>query len=688
VLIGGDVDIVPYRGLWGEAIDHTGTILQDDGIPSDLYYAGLDDSWDLDDDNIYGEDSAHSIGDEADFFAEVYVGRAPVENKVEIGTFINKVISFETTEKPKKILLHQSGINTNNEPDSSVIPEQCAKWIPSTYEITKLYQLNETISSSTWMNHFSNNNLIVEHTGNGEFDQYYVSWPTQVFSSYESMSMLKNNFYPIHTSVACNSGGFDFEDSIAETLLLNPYGGASACLFNSRRGFTSNSNAHKYSGELIEEQFRYVFHESVDSIGKIHQLAKETYAVQSMMDPAYRWCFYTLNLLGDPEMPVLNTRSDYLNSNHFFVDDDFNADTPGWNVTHFDKIQKGIDAASDWDVIHVNNGYYNEFISIKKTIRLLGENKESTIIDGRNGRAPLRITANRVTIQGFTIKNDAVSSDSCRIHIKNSNYITISDCIISDNQRGIYAVETTNLFIVNNKFQNNKQSIYCPMKIGTVYISNNEFSFKDEYSYGVLAEAVGEYIISNNSFSSLTDFNEFTCALFLTGKIEITSNVIHDCTIGIWLSNSEGTIEENILRKNDHIGVYATDSTLHFLNNVIEENGNNWITYYHDFEPGGIVLNGESADNCIIEMNTIENNKGYGLLLKGYFGRDNEIIKNDFIDNSINAFFRNSYCYWSNNFWDKQRVFPKIILGVYDSDMFLKIPLFNFDYFPRSFRLN
>lgn len=688
VLIGGDASIVPYRGLWGEAIDHTGLLLHDDSIPSDYYYAGLDYSWDADGDNIFGEDREHSTDDEADLFAEVYIGRAPVENKVEIGTFTNKVITFETSEKPQKILLHQSGINTNNEPDSTVIPEHCAEWIPPTYEIDRLYQVNETISSATWMTHFSENNLIVQHTGNGEFDQYYVSWPAQIFTSYEGASLLKNNFYPIHTSVACNSGGFDYEDSIAETLLLNPYGGASACLFNSRRGFTSNTNAHKYSGELIEEQIRHIFYHPVESIGKINQYAKEVFAADALMDPAYRWCLYTLNLLGDPEMPVLETREDYLNSNHFYVDDDFSVETTGWNLTHFDTIQKGIDAASDWDVVHVNNGYYHEYITIKKTIQLLGENKEQTILDGKNGRGPLRITGNRVVIEGFTIKNDALSSDSCRIHIKNSNYVTISDCIISDNQRGIYAVESTNLFIVNNQFEDNKQSMYFPMKIGTVYVSHNQFSLEEGYSYGVLGEASGDYVIHNNSFTSSTTFDEFSCALLLTGKAEIVSNIIHGCTIGLWLRDGQGIIENNVIRKNDHIGVYVSDSSVFISQNVIEENGNNWIMYSHDFEPGGIILEGSNVQTCCIDTNSIMNNRGYGVLLKGYLSLDNEVVHNDFIDNSINAFYRNSYCSWNNNFWDKERVFPKVIFGVYETDSFLKMIFLTIDFFPRSFRLN
>ncbi len=686
VLLGGDVSVIPYRGLWGEAIDHEGSLLQDNAIPSDLYYAGLDGSWDMDNDGIYGEDATHSLADESDLFTEVYVGRAPVENKAEIGTFINKVITFETTDRPQKVLLHQSGINTNNDPDSTVITEHCAQWIPSHFEIDRLYQRNESISSSEYMNRFSDDNLIVQHTGNGEYDQYYVSWPTQVFTSYQSVSMLKNNFFPIHTSVACNSGGFDHQDSIAETILLNPYGGASACLFNSRRGFTSLEDAHKYSGEIIEEIFRNLFYCNVDHIGMAHQFSKESFAADAMSDPAYRWCYYTFNLLGDPEMPVFEKRQDYLNSNYYYVDDDFSSETEGWNVTHFDTIQKGVAAASDWDVVYVNAGRYNEYLNIEKTIRLVGENKETTIIDGENGRGPIRINANRVTIQQFTIKNDALSPESCRIHIKNSNYITISDCIISDNQVGIYAVETTNLFIVNSKFVRNEKSLYFPMKIGSVYLSNNDFVFTDHDTYGIFGIADGDYVLYNNTFSSRADFSRFTCAAFIHGKATIRDNTFVECSIGAWLIDGEGIIENNMFSGNNHIGFYAESSSVIISSNVFENNGNNWISYQHSFEPGGIILNGGGGLSCLITNNVFTENRGYGVLLKGYFGIHNKVSNNDFIDNSIHAFFRNSYCSWNNNFWQKQRVFPKIIYGVLDTPYFFTIPFLNVDLMPRSTR--
>ncbi len=685
VLLGGDVDVIPYRGLWGYAIDHTGEILQDNNIPGDVYYSALDGTWDNDGDEIYGEDAANSTGEEADFFSEVSLGRAPVENEAEIGTFINKVITYETSEKPLKVLLHQSGLNSRNIPDSTVIPEHCAGWVPSNYEIEKLYQVNEVITPAMWMESFADDNLIVQHTGNGEADRYYLTWPTHTFSTFESLSLLENNFYPIHTSVTCNSGSFEKEnDCLAETLLLNPYGGASACLFNSRRGFTSNNDAHKYSGEIIEQQFRYIFAEDIPHIGLVHQLAKEYFSVDAIKDPAYRWCYYTLNLLGDPEMPIFETRSSFLNPSIYYVDDDYNESTVDWQVTCFDSVQDAIDAASDWDVIQVKNGIYNERIVIGKTIELIGEDKYNTILDEQT----IQITGDRIKISGFTIRGQIKSSDHNRFILLNSNYVTISDCIIKNSVNGIYVSDARNIFIINNEFKDTLKGIVTAVKTGDVYITQNKFSLDEPDSYGVYSTARGKLILENNTFISNRNFYNFTCGMYSESDTEFFSNDVLDCSIGIWLNDGNHLVTNNQIGNNAHVGLYVSSSSIVISNNSVHDNGNYFLkSYSHPFEPGGLIINGTINEFCEVTNNFFENNKGYGVFVKGLLSFNNKVFSNDFIGNSRSAGFRNSRVSWNNNFWEIQRSLPKIIFGRYQFERFLFFPMFQIDVNPAQSRI-
>jgi len=64
-----------------------------------------------------------------------------------------------------------------------------------------------------------------------------------------------------------------------------------------------------------------------------------------------------------------------------WVDDDYNASIPGWGYDHFDKIQDGIDAVLENGIVYVFNGTYYENVIVNKTIKLNGENKNTTIID-------------------------------------------------------------------------------------------------------------------------------------------------------------------------------------------------------------------------------------------------------------------------------------------------------------------
>jgi len=65
-----------------------------------------------------------------------------------------------------------------------------------------------------------------------------------------------------------------------------------------------------------------------------------------------------------------------------WVDDDFTSATPGWGTTHFDKIQDGVNTVATGGTVYVAAGTYYEHVSIGKPLTLLGEDRETTIIDG------------------------------------------------------------------------------------------------------------------------------------------------------------------------------------------------------------------------------------------------------------------------------------------------------------------
>jgi len=75
-----------------------------------------------------------------------------------------------------------------------------------------------------------------------------------------------------------------------------------------------------------------------------------------------------------------------------YVDDDYNSSTPGWQYDHFNNIQNAINAVSENGTVHVYNGTYYENLIVNKTINLIGEDQNNTIITGVPNDEPMMFT--------------------------------------------------------------------------------------------------------------------------------------------------------------------------------------------------------------------------------------------------------------------------------------------------------
>jgi len=94
LLIGGDTEIIPPRIIRSHFYPFGGHT----DVPTDIYYAGLDGTWNANGNGWYGDPyvSDTNPGDAADLAPELAVGRAPVRDEYGVEVFVDKIIAFES----------------------------------------------------------------------------------------------------------------------------------------------------------------------------------------------------------------------------------------------------------------------------------------------------------------------------------------------------------------------------------------------------------------------------------------------------------------------------------------------------------------------------------------------------------------------------------------------------------------
>ncbi len=303
VLLGGDIASVPYRGFYISTGGYTDT-----DMLADMYFRCLDGTFNDDNDSYWAE-----ITDGVDWYPEVAVGRAPCQTVTEAQNFVNKVLAYEQTDKPKRALLHQSRVQAGNVPDSRCMAWNCDNYLPADY--VKDYVFEEDtggVPKSRWISQWGLNPLVVAHIGHGNSTVYYINYEKDVgtVSWYNSdIASLTNTFWPWTTSVACITGQIEYNDCLAEAYVMDPDNGAIAVIYNDNYGWFMTNDACALSGEFCEMEFKACWSDGKQKFGDLLNQALSYMIPSAQSDTYYRWCFYERNLVGDPESPCLTKRS-------------------------------------------------------------------------------------------------------------------------------------------------------------------------------------------------------------------------------------------------------------------------------------------------------------------------------------------------------------------------------------------
>lgn len=285
---------------------------------------------------------------------------------------------------------------------------------------------------------------------------------------------------------------------------------------------------------------------------------------------------------------------------NIFVDDD--------NPADFNTIQAAINAANHRDVIYVYNGTYKENITVNKTLSIVGENNNATIINGMKLDTVVKITVDHVNIISLQIINSSSTTD---------------------HNMGV-SVSSHSCMLINNVISNNTIGIKVNGFAYTVIFENKI----DKNTYGIMLYNANYTRISKNELTS-NNFGIYTSGTVCSNNT-ITNEIIISNYVGIQFSNTTYSIISESSIFNNNYGIVLLDPSCY--QNTLNKNN-------ISFNLVGITLN-FSSSNKIIENNII-NNTNYGLWLSE--SNNNQIYSNNFVDNA-----NHTYCSAVSNQWNSE----------------------------------
>jgi parallel beta-helix repeat protein len=121
-------------------------------------------------------------------------------------------------------------------------------------------------------------------------------------------------------------------------------------------------------------------------------------------------------------------------------------------------IQDGINNAEAYDTVYVFNGTYQERPAISFPLCLIGENRETTFIEGASSGSVIQIFADCVTLSGFTIADGGKDADNAGVWIQASYCLIKENTIKKNGYYGVYVAFCGNTLYHNNFIRNTIQA--------------------------------------------------------------------------------------------------------------------------------------------------------------------------------------------------------------------------------------
>ncbi|MFC1453268.1 C25 family cysteine peptidase, partial [Verrucomicrobiota bacterium] len=307
VLLAGDTEVVPMRGLWcfgGGFVDD---------IPSDVYFQCLDGDFNSDGDERWGEPTDGPGETDVDLLAEVYIGRASAETEDEIANFVYKILAYENSPDNSSYLTNSlivgedlgfGGVARYGKAfmEEIRLGSEAHGYTTAGFAATNLHHVDTLYDAdAVWSERDildlidSDRYSIINHLGHCLTD-YCMK-----FVISDADDLVNTNFLFTY-SQGCYPGAFD-DDCIGEHLTTSTRSGMFSAVFNARYGwgahFTTDASSQRFHRWFWDSFFAR--REPWLGVMNAYSHEQNIWDIDGMQN---RWVFYESNLLGDPATPI------------------------------------------------------------------------------------------------------------------------------------------------------------------------------------------------------------------------------------------------------------------------------------------------------------------------------------------------------------------------------------------------
>lgn len=252
---------------------------------------------------------------------DIGIGRLPAKSASEAQAMVDKIIAYKSDEAlgpwQNKVLFVADDEDNNlhmsqsNQLAASMQNDNCQLYLQKlffdAYEQVQIENGNRYPEASDFLiNSIESGLLLVNYTGHSG----HSNWASEVVLSADLISSLQNGArMPMFFMANCEFSKFDAPELISgsELMMLNPNGGAIACISNSRVGYSSSNyvfNNHFNNSIFINENGNY------QRLGDLIKNAKIASVSPNIMNHR------SVNLMGDA-MLTLNYPEKEIEITHF-----------------------------------------------------------------------------------------------------------------------------------------------------------------------------------------------------------------------------------------------------------------------------------------------------------------------------------------------------------------------------------